>query len=209
MKNASAKRKVEARKAPRQSRSKATVSAILTATVRLLREGGLAQANTNRIAEVAGVSVGSLYQYFPNKQSLAAALLERHLLQARELLAAKLKAVRSQPLEEAVRALIRALLDFYLADPHVTAALESMAAELGMTGLVEQVRQEVAQLCLGMLEARRDELRPTDLPRAAGIAVRAVDCVALDSLTHRPEELGEPEYQEELVQLVLGYLRRR
>ncbi len=204
----SAKRKVEARKAPRQSRSKATVSAILTATVRLLREGGLAQANTNRIAEVAGVSVGSLYQYFPNKQSLAAALLERHLLQARELLAAKLKAVRSQPLEEAVRVLIRALLDFYLADPQVTAALESMAAELGMTGLVEQVRQEVAQQCLELLEARRDELRPTDLTRAAGIAVRAVDCVALDSLTHRPQELREPAYREELVQLVLGYLRR-
>jgi AcrR family transcriptional regulator len=205
---ATMKRKVDPRKTPRQSRSKATVTAILEATVRLMRQGGLAAANTNRIAEVAGVSVGSLYQYFPNKESLAKALFEVHLARTHEVFAARLDAVQDEPLEVAVRALISAVIDLYLEDPPVSAALESMAASLGMTGVVHQVREEVAQLSLRMLERRRAELRETNLARAASIAVRAVDCVVLDTLTNQPEELMDPAYREELVQLVLGYLRR-
>jgi len=66
------------RKAPRQSRSQATVTAILDATARILLERGYAAASTNAVAELAGVSVGSLYQYFPNKEALIAALQARH-----------------------------------------------------------------------------------------------------------------------------------
>ena len=62
---------LEARKAPKQARSLVTVQAILTAGARVLARESLAGFNTNRIAEVAGVSVGSLYQYFPNKAALA------------------------------------------------------------------------------------------------------------------------------------------
>jgi AcrR family transcriptional regulator len=65
-------------KRPKQERSQATVEAILTATTRILTEQGYAQFTTNRVAELAGVSVGSLYQYFPNKEALIVALMEHH-----------------------------------------------------------------------------------------------------------------------------------
>ena len=68
----------EARKLPQQERSRIAVAAILEATTRILTEEGYEKANTNRIAERAGVSIGSLYQYFPNKESLITALLVQH-----------------------------------------------------------------------------------------------------------------------------------
>ncbi len=201
--------KVDPRKNPRQERSRATVTAILDATTRLLREGGLSAANTNRIAQVAGVSVGSLYQYFPNKQSLAAALLEEHVRRTRDAVAARLEAVKNAPLETAVRALIDAVIDIYLQDPTVFAALEAMTSELGMVQLVRRVREEIAVMSTALLEAHSSKLRPKDLKRAAHIAVRAVDCVVVDTLAQHPKDLQDPEYREELYHLVLGYLIRR
>ena len=67
-----------ARKIASQERSRATVEAILEATARILIREGFDKASTNRVAEVAGVSVGSLYQYFPSKDALVAALIARH-----------------------------------------------------------------------------------------------------------------------------------
>ena len=66
------------RKDASQERSRATVDALVEATARILVRDGFDNASTNRIAEVAGVSVGSLYQYFPSKEALVAAVIERH-----------------------------------------------------------------------------------------------------------------------------------
>ena len=66
------------RKYASQDRSRATVDALVEATARILIREGFDKASTNRIAEVAGVSVGSLYQYFPSKEALVAALIDRH-----------------------------------------------------------------------------------------------------------------------------------
>ena len=71
--------RINPRKLPQQERARATIDAILTATARILVKEGFDRASTNRIAEEAGVSVGSLYQYFPGKEALVAALIERHL----------------------------------------------------------------------------------------------------------------------------------
>src|SRR6185503_3042990 len=67
------------RKRPRQARSRETVSAILAATSRVLVKHGFDGLTTNAVAEAAGVSIGSLYQYFPNKEALVAGLIERHV----------------------------------------------------------------------------------------------------------------------------------
>ena len=67
------------RKSPRQARSRETVEVLLEAATRVLVEAGFEGASTNRIARVAGVSVGSLYQYFPNKAAIVRMLIERHV----------------------------------------------------------------------------------------------------------------------------------
>ena len=77
---------ISPRKAPRQARSQATVKAILDAAARVLVERGYAATTTNLVAERAGVSVGSLYQYFPNKDALIAALHDRHAREMNEVI---------------------------------------------------------------------------------------------------------------------------
>src|SRR6202167_6846461 len=94
------------RKKPRQQRSQATVECILDATARVLCTTGYDRASTNRVAMAAGVSVGSLYQYFPSKEALVAALVDRHVEQMTSLVTRKLAEVASAPLDEAVCTMI-------------------------------------------------------------------------------------------------------
>ena len=73
------------RKVASQERSRSTVNALIEATARILKKDGYDQASTNRIAEVAGVGIGSLYQYFPSKEALVAAVIDRHIREVSEV----------------------------------------------------------------------------------------------------------------------------
>ncbi|MCL2430307.1 MAG: TetR/AcrR family transcriptional regulator, partial [Alphaproteobacteria bacterium] len=94
------------RKSASQKRSRQTVDALLEATARVLVKEGYDRASTNRIAEVAGVSIGSLYQYFPSKEALVAAVIDRHTQETMELARDALIKVAMLPIEEAVRELV-------------------------------------------------------------------------------------------------------
>src|SRR5450830_1497659 len=110
--------KLQPRKEPRQARSKAMVDTILDAMARVLVERGY--ANTNLVAEAAGISVGSLYQYFPNKDALIFALRERHvarMLHLFEEVVAKMD--ESGSLESDFEALIEALVAAHLVEPEL------------------------------------------------------------------------------------------
>lgn len=113
------KRSTNPRKLPQQDRSKMTVEAILEATARILTEEGYDKANTNRIAERAGISIGSLYQYFPNKESLMAALMEQHSNEIAELVESKLQDLFDAPLEIAVPELVKAVIAAHAIDPRL------------------------------------------------------------------------------------------
>src|SRR5262245_2560603 len=90
------------RKVPRQERSVALVDAILAAALRLLQKSGFSRSTTNHIAELAGVSVGSLYQYFPSKDAIFAKLINRVLSDNENLLLSRLEAMQGAPLEAIV-----------------------------------------------------------------------------------------------------------
>ena len=105
------------RKHATQDRSRATVDAILTATARVLVRDGFDHATTNRIAEEAGVSVGSIYQYFPNKEALVAALVERHMAEMGAIVEEAMMRVMDAPLEEAVREMVAVMLRAHGVDP--------------------------------------------------------------------------------------------
>src|SRR5438093_9899970 len=93
------------RKNASQERSRATVDALVEATARILVREGFDKASTNRIAEQAGVSIGSLYQYYPSKEALVAAVIDRHNQQLRQVVRAALAEVAALPIEQAVRKL--------------------------------------------------------------------------------------------------------
>lgn len=105
----------ERRKRPIQGRSRATVGYILEAAAQLFGELGYGGTTTNHVAERAGVSIGSVYQYFPNKEALLLALAERHLEEARGEIAAALRRSREEGLEPEAffRAFIEAVVEFH------------------------------------------------------------------------------------------------
>src|SRR3954466_10116872 len=104
------------RKAAAQERSKATVDAILQATARILVKEGYDRASTNRIAEAAGVSIGSLYQYFPSKEALVATLIERHMDEMMAIVRDAMVDLSAVPLEHAARELVRMMIDAHALD---------------------------------------------------------------------------------------------
>src|SRR5689334_18851006 len=105
------------RKHASQARSRATVDALIDATARILVREGFDDASTNHIAETAGVSIGSLYQYYPCKEALVAAVIDRHNRQLIQIVRDALADVAVAPIETAVRRLVAAAIAAHRLDP--------------------------------------------------------------------------------------------
>lgn len=110
--------KAPPRREPRQERSKHTVEAVLEAVRVVARREGPGAVTTNRIAEAAGVSIGTLYQYFPDKHAIFSALHQRHVEQVRALIERAL-AAHSASVEEFTRVLVEGLSELHAADPEL------------------------------------------------------------------------------------------
>jgi AcrR family transcriptional regulator len=194
------------RKKPRQQRSQETVDCILDATARVLCTTGYDHASTNRVAMAAGVSVGSLYQYFPSKEALVAALVERHVEQMTSLVKRKLAEVASAPLDEAVRTMIESMFEAHAVDPRLHKVLIEQVPRIGKLEDVVGVEREVEALVAVFLDARRSELRRTKLP-----AVAFVLCNVVEAVTHAAVLAELPvdrarEVAAELTDMILRYL---
>lgn len=153
---------LEPRKTPQQSRSVATVEAIHDATIQVLLKSGPDQLTTVRVAQRAGVSVGTLYQYFPNKQALLFAVLERHLLEVSKAVEDACAANHFQPLEVMVDELVNRFIDAKLADRDTSVALYRIAAEVGGSILVDRNRKRYEAAIATLLKT-------ADLPGSANI----------------------------------------
>src|SRR5262245_13011013 len=114
-----------------QERSRLTVDALLEGTARVLLKEGYDRASTNRIAQAAGVSIGSLYQYFPTKEALVAALTERHTQELADVVLDAMREVSELPLEAGVRALIRSAIDAHRVDPKLHRVLTEQVPRFG------------------------------------------------------------------------------
>ncbi|MBI1262726.1 MAG: TetR family transcriptional regulator [Rhizobiales bacterium] len=115
---------IEPRKTPRQARSAATVDAILEAAAHILRESGLHALNTNAVAQRAGASIGSLYQYFPNKDSILTELIRRKRQIMLDQIRAAARDTRGKPFARAIDRLVAAGIAHQLDEPTVSLALE-------------------------------------------------------------------------------------
>jgi AcrR family transcriptional regulator len=189
------------RKEPRQPRARATVDAILVAAAQLLRSDGAARLTTNRIAARAGVSVGSLYQYFPSKEAVLAALRERHGRWYGEVIRAEMERDWRRPLRDAVRSGIAEMVALHRADHALHRALAN-----GERGLRADVEAEFRARLEAFLGERAAELRPLDPELASFVAVRALEAVIHGAALDAPERLEEPAFVDEVSELLLGYL---
>jgi AcrR family transcriptional regulator len=184
------------------------VEAILTAAARVLVREGFDHASTNRIAEAAGVSVGSLYQYFPSKEALVAALVERHVEAMMAVLAEALGRLGPMDLPRATREVVRLMLRAHAVEPALHRVLIEQVPRVGRLDRLHEVEDHAVALVRAWLEAHRAEVRPRDLERAAWVAVTAVEALTHRAVLSRPEALADPALEEEMVQLVVRYLER-
>ena len=197
------------RKSPSQQRSQLTVAALLKATAHILVKEGYESASTNRIAAAAGVSIGSLYQYFPSKEALVAAVVDRHMQEMLELLRAAVDRVREQPVEAATRELVKVMIDAHRVDPRLHRALVEQVPRVGRLENVRAIDREAYTLIRAYLEAHRDELRVVDLDVASFVCVATVEALTHAAVVNRPEVLSDKSgvFAEEVTRLVVGYLR--
>ncbi|SCB53664.1 transcriptional regulator, TetR family [Bradyrhizobium shewense] len=198
------------RKNALQARSRATVDALVEATARILVREGFEKASTNRIAEIAGVSVGSLYQYFPSKEALVAAVIDRHNEEIMGLVRTALTEVADLPIDKAARKLVRVAIEAHRIDPKLHRVLAEQIPRTGQLKDVEAFNREVQTLVRTYLESRRKEMRKIDLAVATFVCVSSIEAVAHNTVLNGPEMLSEKMVRtlvDETTRMVVGYLR--
>jgi AcrR family transcriptional regulator len=197
------------RKNALQARSRATVDALVEATARILVHDGFEKASTNRIAEIAGVSIGSLYQYFPSKEALVAAVIERHNEEVMGIVRAALTEVADLPINKAVRKLVTVAIEAHRIDPKLHRVLAEQIPRTGHLKEVEAFNREVHTLVRAYLDSRRSEMRKIDPGLATFIIVSAIEAVAHNIVLNQTEMLSEKMVKvlvDETTRMVVGYL---
>jgi AcrR family transcriptional regulator len=196
------------RKEASQERSRATVDALVDATARILVREGFDKASTNRIAAVAGVSVGSLYQYFPSKEALVAAVIERHQQEIMQLVRGELAKVANQPIERGVRTLVAMAVKAHRLDPKLHRVLAEQIPRVGKLEKVETFNRGNYALFKAYLESHRAGIRTADLELAAFVCVTSIEALTHTAVLHH--DIVSDEATEALVdeatRLVVGYL---
>jgi AcrR family transcriptional regulator len=198
------------RKQASQKRSRATVDALVEATARILVREGFDKASTNRIAEVAGVSVGSLYQYYPGKEALVGAVIDRHNQELMQVVRGALAEVASQPIEKAVRRLVAVAIEAHRVDPKLHRVLAEQIPRTGRLENVEAFNREAHALFRAYLEDHRNELRVVDLGVAAFVCVTSIEALTHTAVLHRSELVSDEAVEtliDEAARLVLRYLQ--
>ncbi|NOX82531.1 MAG: TetR/AcrR family transcriptional regulator [Alphaproteobacteria bacterium] len=186
---------ITARKAPKQQRSKKMVEAILEAAARIL-EDGAAPFTTNHIAERAGVSIGSLYQYFPGAEAIMAALIEQHVADERAAAEEILSAAENSQ-TDVMRALLVAFVDAHSSAPRLTARLHALAPSFGLQDHLADARNAQAARIADVI----------GLPQAdVQMSVMAVEGVVLATLASNPAQLKSTAFIDKLYAIALAGL---
>ena len=190
------------RKIPQQSRAEQTVATILEAAARVLESKGLDGLNTNLVAQRAGVSVGTLYQYFPGKDAITIALIEQ---ESAVLLDTVVKAARMDDWADALRSMIRGATEHQLTRPKLARLLDFEEARLPFPAHAVRVGSTI-QAAIAEVLKKRSESSSED------VAVLAFDILAITrGLTDSAGERGETdigELERRVIRAVFGYLER-
>ena len=190
------------RRIPRQARAEETVSAILEGAAQVLEAGGLAGFTTNAVAERAGVSIGTLYQYFSDKGALLHALAEREVRVTIVSVAKALRGESAAPLEERVRAVVRAIVNAFHGRQRARKAVVQAVLAQGMA--IEMVAPVAAFIADAESSPQRGIARLTReqqfvLSRALMGAIRA-------AVIEEAPFFKSRAFEDELVRLVLSYV---
>lgn len=192
------------RKLPKQARSAAMVEAILEGAARILEEEGIAQLNTNRIAARAGVSVGSLYQYFPSKDAIIAELIRIEHADLLKDLRAMAEELGDAPIDVAVRQFVCVGVRRQLQRPALSRALDYLEPMMALPAGNDDVDAEIDTLIVRVLAPRTPKLR------GKAMATAAADLASLSrgmiNAAGQRGETGQAALVDRVTRATLGYL---
>lgn len=198
---------VKPRKSPRQARARVTIDAIVEASAQLLLERGYDRFTTARAAERAGVSVGSLYQYFPNKAALAAAVIDRA---CEAFLLALDHALAGRPritLAECIRAIVDVILVSHQLAPDLHRIVIDLAPRIGVADRTDRVSRKMAEAIEAILRMHADEIAPgIDLATAATIIETLLVALAHRAALAAPATARDDIIAGETTEMITRYL---
>ena len=197
---------LEPRKSPVQARSTASVNAILEATVQVLLQLGKERLTTTKVAHRAGVSVGTLYQYFPNKSALLQAVLIRHIDEVTKAVERVCQEQKGQSLEQMATALMTTFLNAKMRDAKTSVALYSVSSDVDGAKIVKQRQIKSTKAIIAMLETSTERLitDPQLVTSMLQGAMSGVSRILLESAA--PEKQFET-LRQELIFVACSYLK--
>jgi AcrR family transcriptional regulator len=196
------------RKSPRQARAGATIEAIIEAAAQVLQQEGEEGLTTAKIADRAGVSIGSLYQYFPNKEAVLLALVRRERDLIGERVARKIAEIEPKSGENVVRGVISTLLVAFRPRRRrrkLVALMATLSVDRDNSGL--ELRDRVAALIVAASHQYPDLATRPLSDVSAYVLVRAVLGAIRSAVVENAKILDDPEFEEELCRLAISYLK--
>ncbi len=195
------------RKDPKQSRSKITVDAIFGAVTHILNKDGVAHLTTNKIAEVAGVSVGSLYQYFKNKESIYEGILLR--MTEENLIAFENILKTSRPNSVQIKDIIKVVVDNHFQSMQkmdkVAAVLLEYAPKVLSAAHFKKADERIIKFLMNQINEHKIEINPKNKEQAFFVCSQAMRSVLFMSFLNRSAEEREL-IKNELIQMLTSYL---
>jgi AcrR family transcriptional regulator len=196
---------------PQRSYNEHLDSAIVgdVVTARVVSRQPLDAATTNEIADLAGVSIGSLYQYFPSKHALVASLVRSRAATDVAHLTTFVDLPPEVPLVEAMNQAVRALVDLHRRSPHLYQVLLRAVPDLGQHDAVREIARMGRDRFAKFLRDHRHQTRSLDADLAALVLGRSIEAVLHCVILERPELLDDPRLIDELTTLAVRYVERR
>lgn len=202
------------RKIPKQSRSKVVVDSILEAATRILVDKGMRNLTTNHVAELAGVSIGSLYQYFANKESIVAELIEFHKEKEFSRVSKIMNHLEKFPTcqkgkqqrENNIRLVVKEFIDVHAENIELARILQIQTQHLSHFKTLKNTTSFLTDMLHSLLNKVDNIAREDNFTRAF-ILANSLDALIQKALIDQPKLFTKPEFVDELVNLSMGYLQ--
>jgi len=196
---------LEPRKTPVQARAAVTVEAICEATIQVLLSHGAERLTTTRVCDRAGVSVGTLYQYYPNKRSLLHAVMEGHLDKVASAVESACEHACHKPVHEMIKQMVEVFVDVKMNRADISVALYKVAADVGGPELVKRAGQRMRKAVEAMLNTAPDIKSAPDT-FAIDTMLAAMSGTMRSMLETRPSPATVRKQREQLVLLCQSYM---
>jgi AcrR family transcriptional regulator len=196
------------RKTPRQQRSRQMLERIIDAATRVLSARGYDGASTNRIAAEAGISSGSLYQYFPNKDAIVVAVLDRFADDLADRIGAQIEATMTEPWQTGGRALLDAQIALFEENADLLRIIVEQIPRLGPVDKLDSLRTRMSGLVRLYLILNREQFRPDlDIEAAVWILAEVTGQLSVRYVLERPP-IPRERMVEQLTALITRYIGR-